>query len=900
MFALFKLACKLLLSWKYTQRRVVAITEHTDTIDTCPSSVAQVNKEHVYLLYKPSLKAAIATAIAAGFLGFLQWGHIPSFIIVAWLSAMTVVLGCRVYFYFTFLKTQPETEEIKYWQQAYIWLTIVAGAVWGSAGVFLFPEGEFQYQAVTVIILAAMAAGAITTLSALKETALPFLFLIMTPITIHLALGTSELSISFAILCLVYTLFLASASINVYKAFHESICFRLESKTRETTLRKTADILEMIAKGEPVPNIYDAIILLYESRHSGLRCSMLELHGNKLIHGSAPSLPKAYCDAVNGLENGPDIGSCGTSTFTGKRVLVEDIASDPKWAKLKDIALAHDLRCCWSEPIKDKNGKVLGAFGMYYPHAAMPTPDELHDLESAARLAGIVMERQQREVLLEKLHSAFEHAQDAIMITDFEARIEYINPAFEKFTGYSEKDVIGEFTTILRSTQHSEAFYLNFYNHCVQGKPWHGEISIQRKDGSLLDTERNVSPIFSNSGKIMFFVAIMRDLTEKKALEAQFQQAQKMEAIGTLVGGIAHDFNNILAGITGNLYLAKSKATDTEVQQKLQRIEQLSGRATGLIKQLLTFSRKDSVDMKPMLLKPLVQEVFALLRTSTPENIAMQCDIESPELKIFGDATQIHQILLNLANNARDALEGCANPKVTLSTHLFDASKHITTNHTYFKPQKYAQLTVSDNGIGIAEDELEHLFEPFFTTKEIGKGTGLGLAMVFGAVKRHKGYIEVSSQQGKGSTFNVYIPLLESNQSGIAIAQQQGLMTGNQETILLIDDDADLLTIGTELLESLGYQVLQARDGAEALSLFQHHSNDIALVITDVVMPVMGGVEAVAAMRNIQPKLKAIYTTGYDKNIATNKADVAADDILSKPYNIEILSQRIQLKLNHT
>ncbi|MDQ6977107.1 MAG: PAS domain S-box protein, partial [Ghiorsea sp.] len=453
--------------------------------------------------------------------------------------------------------------------------------------------------------------------------------------------------------------FLAYAVHRLYQTHLQNITLRLQGLSREKSLQasekaqqETSKILEMIARGAPASAVYDAIALLYESKHPGMRCSLLELKGNQLLHGGAPSLPKTYCEAVNGLKNGPNIGSCGTSTYTGERVLVEDIATDPKWENLKDVALPHGLRSCWSEPIKNSKGKVLGAFGMYYNYPALPNDQELADLAAGARLAGIVMERQQREDLLQKLYGAFEHTQDAIMICDLEAKLEYVNPAFERMTGYSAPEAIGQYIKILRSDQHPPSFYEKLEAQDHAGQHWQGEIIIKRKDGTLLEVERTVSPIFDQHGTPIFLVAIQRDLTEHKLLEAKFTQAQKMEAIGTLVGGIAHDFNNILAGIMGNVYLLQMHfSQDSNAAQKLNRIDQLSERATGLIQQMLTFARKDTVSMINLELSQLVTEVFGLIRTSIPKNIVLNLDVAQNNISIHGDTTQIHQVLLNLVNN---------------------------------------------------------------------------------------------------------------------------------------------------------------------------------------------------------------------------------------------------------
>ena len=868
----------------------------------------QVRQEQIRLLYKPSLAAAIATAFAACFLAYLQWQHINQSTIIIWLSVMAVIIVIRVFYSYSFKKHNPNMQQVTKWEKTYVFVSLAAGTTWGAAGIFLFPADNFQYQATTIVILAGMAAGAVTSLSALRAPVFIFIFLTMSPLIVQLFLESSQISIPFAILCSFYTLFLANAASNTYKTHLENITLRIKSLGREETIRKseqfmrqTSEILEMITKGDPANSIYDAIALLYEARHPGLRCSMLELKGNKLMHGGAPSLPKEYCDAVNGLENGPSVGSCGTSTYTGKRVLVEDIATDPKWEKLKGIALPHGMRSCWSEPIKGNKGSVLGAFGMYYNHAALPNAYELADLEAGARLAGIVMERQQRESLLQKLHSAFECAHDAIMISDLDATLEYVNPAFEKMTGYTAQEAIGQFIKILRSDQHPPSFYKQLEAQDHAGEYWQGEIIIKCKGGTLLEVERTVSPVFDQHGKPIFLIAIQRDLTEHKLLETKFLQAQKMEAVGTLVGGIAHDFNNILAGITGNLYLLQMQfAKDDNATRKLARIEQLSDRATDLIQQMLTFARKDAVSMATLDLNQLVTEVFGLIRTSIPEYIELKLNVLQDNISIHGDTTQIHQVLLNLINNARDALEGSAQPCINITLNTCQIDEAFVQKHPYFNTGYFALLSIQDNGSGIPNEHLEHLFEPFFTTKDVGKGTGLGLSMVFGAVKRHQGFIEVESQEHQGSIFQVYIPLLENKMPSEQVKETKVQASkGDGEVILLVDDEPMVLEMGSDVLQSLGYHVLLASNGLEAVDIFKANQNDIALVITDIVMPKLGGIETVKRIRNIQPDAKIIFSTGYDPDSSLTQTIIANNDpVLSKPYRINDLSTLIAQQLN--
>jgi len=670
-------------------------------------------------------------------------------------------------------------------------------------------------------------------------------------------------------------------------------------KQTESLVENTSQILAQIASGAPASIVYDAIALMYEARHPGMRCSMLELKEHTLIHSGAPSLPKAYCDAINGLEYGPNVGSCGTATFTGKTVLVEDIATDPRWENYKQFALPHGLRSCWSQPIKCSTGQILGAFGMYYNHTAMPNEDELADLKSAAQLAGLVIERERREAKLRNLSQAIEQAGESVIITDSTGLIEYVNPAFTTMTGYSSEEVLGKTPRILKSGMQTDAYYEELWATISSGKVFNNTIIDRRKDGSQYPAIMSVAPIFDDNQRITNYVALQQDMTEYKLLEAQFRQSQKMEALGTLVGGIAHDFNNMLAGITGNLYLAKQYSVDNPyVLQKLGNVESLSYRAAEMIKQLLTFARKDVVNMKQLPITSFIKETLKLLQSSVPENIDLNHNICTDALIVNADATQIHQMLLNLINNACDALEDAVKPRITISLEAVHVDDEFIKKHMGFITGEYAHLSVQDNGCGISESMINLIFEPFSTTKEVGKGTGLGLAMVFGAVKNHQGFIEVESTQNEGSTFHIYFPLALVKSNDV-LSQNQGLEVTKQaqgETILFVDDQEDIVETTSEVLESMGYQVITAANGEQAVEVYKSQAADIDLIIMDVVMPIMSGDKAAQMIRQLNPNVKIIFSTGYDKFA---QLEMNHEVVISKPFSIEKMSNLIRQTIDN-
>jgi len=491
-----------------------------------------------------------------------------------------------------------------------------------------------------------------------------------------------------------------------------------------------------------------------------------------------------------------------------------------------------------------------------------------------------------------KLSQAVEQSGEAILITDQHGVVDYVNPAFTRLTGYRAEDAIGMMPAFLKPDAQNPTEYKNMWDAIAGGETWHGSLPGNRKDGSTYPAMISIAPIRDEGAEITHFVVTQTDLSEHQRLEDQLRQAQKMESIGTLVGGIAHDFNNMLAGITGNIYLAKARLQESPALEKnLDNIEQLSFRAADMIQQMLAFARKSSVSMKQIDLTADVSEILSFLRTSVPENIDFEHHICPEELFIEGDSTQLHQVLMNLVNNARDAVEGRDQPRIVLTLAAFAPDTAFRKKNPEIRAGKYARLSIADNGHGIPEHLIARLFDPFFTTKDPGKGTGLGLAMTFGAIKTHRGIIEVESAAGKGSTFHIYLPLLPDHAATLMTETLRGIIKGKGETILLVDDDMQIIETTSMVLESLGYQVLTATNGQLAVETYKAHAAEIALGIFDVVMPVMNGPEAVAHIRRINPQAKVIFSTGYDKNLL---ADMDNETVASKPFVIKELSQLIR------
>ncbi|NWF36318.1 PAS domain S-box protein [Mariprofundus sp. KV] len=510
-------------------------------------------------------------------------------------------------------------------------------------------------------------------------------------------------------------------------------------------------------------------------------------------------------------------------------------------------------------------------------------------------------EQKKADDKIRKLSRAIEQAGESIIITDHQGSIEYVNPAFCDITGYQSDEIIGQNPRILNSGEQNRRFYQEMWRTIKAGENWQGRIVDRRKDGSVFPAILNISPIFDENNNITHFIGLQQNLQEYEELEERFQQAQKMEAIGTLVGGIAHDFNNTLAGIIGNLYLIKRKVSDQPtVVSRVETIETLASRASEMIQQLMAFSRRSVINMQQINLPPFIKETAKLHEVSIPENIKLELTIKEEAMYIHADANQLQQMLFNLVNNARDALDDIDSPVISLSLKRYIADNKFQERHPETEIMEFALISVADNGAGIEAENLEHIFEPFFTTKAVGQGTGLGLSMVYGAVQAHGGCIEVDSRKGKGTCFNIYLPLLSSNieETATSSLYVTEIMDGEGETILLVDDDTLLVNTVREILEDMKYNIITASNGREAIDAFIAHRHEIKLIIMDVVMPQLGGVEALLEIRKVEPAIPCIFTTGYDRSKVLEQHGMAnVESVLTKPYEVFDLARLVNEKL---
>lgn len=496
-----------------------------------------------------------------------------------------------------------------------------------------------------------------------------------------------------------------------------------------------------------------------------------------------------------------------------------------------------------------------------------------------------VTEKHRTDARLHLMQSVLEAAPSGIVIADVIGRIEWVNPAFVKMTGYSLEEVVGRNPNILRSGRQGPAFYEKLWGTISHGRVWAGELQNQRRDGSIYWEHMVVAPVPTPSGAIGHYVAIKQDISSHKEMEKQVARTQRLESIGLLAGGIAHDLNNVLAPILMAMDLFKIRYPLPADQERLEMIRKSAERGAGIVRQVLTFAR--GVDGERMRLRPehLVKEVRNLLFETLPRNIELPIVMEENLPAVVGDATQLHQVLLNLGVNARDAMrQGGVLTFGARREHL--AEPLITASGLTVPPGDYLVLFVRDTGSGIPPEVIEHMFEPFYTTKPRGEGTGLGLSTVLGIVRGHGGGLDVVTRLGAGTEFRVLLPAVSDEAPVPPVADALTGIWGGGRTILVADDEEPVRVITGLVLDLHGFVHVDACDGQEAIELMEANPGRFSAVILDQVMPRVNGDEVAARIRTLRPDLPIIFTSGLlTETGATEIHRSPGDLVLGKPFS---------------
>ncbi len=587
---------------------------------------------------------------------------------------------------------------------------------------------------------------------------------------------------------------------------------------------------------------------------------------------------------IFGRVYGELVGKPCFEAFQGK---TEPCPDCPAWqpdlnkAAEKGTVHHHELQKTFevtSSAVLDDNGKLH-----YLVHSARDITTQIED-----------------EATRNILSAAVEQTSESVVITDTNGIITYVNPSYSKTTRYTAEELLGNKLDFLNINQDSTALFGEILHKLKNGETWQGRLTSRRKDGTTLKENATISPIIQQNGHISNFVAVKRDISREEQLQNQLQQAMKLEAIGTLAGGIAHDFNNILSAMIGYGQIAKGRlAQDDPLFDDIEQILLAGDRATNLVKQILTFSRSDTDDsFHPSRLQYIIKEVGKLLRSSLPSTIELRQEVDPGCAAILADPNQIHQLIMNLCTNAKQAIGGnYGSIKISLQQTSIKEPR-LLNNAVPLPSGDYVHLTVEDSGSGMSEAVLARIFEPFFTTKAKGQGTGLGLSIVHNIVEKHSGFISIDSSVAVGTTVHIFFPAIHAEIK--TDGEEIEMDSGGTERIMVVDDETVLARMLEKMFTKLGYQITLYSDSLEAVREFRRTPYAFDLVITDMTMPHMTGAELAREMLSLRPDLPIIMLTGYSETIDEEKASrIGITTFMLKPMKKNILAQTVRKVLDN-
>lgn len=603
-------------------------------------------------------------------------------------------------------------------------------------------------------------------------------------------------------------------------------------------------------------------------------------------------------------------GPVGTTIRTGQTVIVQNIMTNPKFRPWREMAMAHGFSSAISLPLHNGN-KVYGALVILAAEEGSFDAEEASQLEEltddlANRIKVIHSEASQKKIKEEQqlLAKVIHQASEGVMTFDQKGFIQYINPAWEEICGVTARDVINTSLHGSFCAKHNEDFYQAIVHVIETGETITGQYHNVRKDGSRYKIEANISIVTAEFSDDVRYVADIRDVTYETELEDQLRTAQKMEAIATLAGGIAHDFNNILAAILNNTELVLDDLSkDDPLREHLEVVYQAGGRGKSLVKQILTISRQNLRERKPVHVEVIVSECLNLLRATLPSTIEIRKKIPSDLGMVSADPTQIHQVILNICTNAADAMEEQDGGLLEIILEEVTVSSRFDDAHASLHPGSYLKISIHDTGQGMEREILERIFDPFFTTKGLGKGTGLGLSVAHSIIKNHGGLIDVESALGHGTVFHIYLPKIYCIEETAVVDNTLAVANGH-ERILFVDDEPALAFAGKKMLEKLGYEVVAETDSSTALELFMQNPDSFDMVITDQTMPHLTGEMLAREILKVRADMPIILCSGNsiadNTGISMAKARaVGIREFLTKPYERSELSQLIRRMLDN-
>lgn len=684
-----------------------------------------------------------------------------------------------------------------------------------------------------------------------------------------------------------------------------------ERRKAEAIAEGSRRVLEMIALGSGFKGTLDELVRTIEAQAPGTICSIMlvDPDGCHLRPASGPSLPPEYLAALECVEIGPNAGSCGTAAHRRERVIVSDIANDPLWEKARDVALESGLAACWSTPFFGTDRELLGTFAVYHRSPRGPTADELRAVEHATHTAAICVNHHRAAEALRaseaslreaqrRLQSALEVGGIGTFVVDLESNAVFWDESLARILGRHWRAEDGAsfepFLAIVHPDDRelvrqevARAFAATEGTQC--------EYRVIHPDGTVHWVANIARAERGPDGKPVRLIGATIDITARRIAEERLRQAQRVEAIGQLSGGIAHDFNNILTVIqAGVSFLELEPGLSRPVRDFVDEIKTAAGRAANLTRQLLTFSRRQAMQLRHVELNETVTNMSRMLQRVLGEHIHMELRLATRDLGIFGDAGMIEQIVMNLAVNARDAMPGGG--QLVIETQAVDVEPGAEPGGRH---GRFARLEVIDTGSGISGDALPHIFEPFFTTKEPGRGTGLGLATVAGIVEQHGGWVDVRTEAGKGTRFLVHFPLVERPEPRRPGRTPERKHRQGSETVLLVEDESVVRALVRNLLRRAGYRVLEAPSGPRAIDVWNESGREVDLLITDVIMPEgMSGVQLAERLRRDRAGLRVIFTSGYSPEMVRQVETMQGASFLPKPFDLERLTTTVRALLD--
>lgn len=530
--------------------------------------------------------------------------------------------------------------------------------------------------------------------------------------------------------------------------------------------------------------------------------------------------------------------------------------------------------------------------------------EEEEEEEEASLVVSLddVTDRKWAERQIQEQAALLDITQDAIIVRDIHDHILHWNKSSERLYGWTQTEAVGRNVTDLLFRRENMSLFSEAKNVLIDKGEWRGELHQITKENKEITVESRWSAIRDNKGKVISILVVNSDITEKKQLEQQLFRAQRMESLGTLAGGIAHDFNNVLGIILGYAnFLERDNLDPARLSTSISSINKAVQRGAGLVRQIMTFARKTDVMPEPVKVSIVVRELLKMLEETFPKTVNISAQMRDDLPTLHMDSGQLHQALLNLCLNARDAVldrirETGTSGAVVIKADVVTSDQFAGRFGGGASAERYCCITVSDTGTGMDEATKARIFEPFFTTKEPGKGTGLGLAVVYGVVQGHSGFVDVDSKVGEGTTFRLYFPITdmaeteESNKGVVPVEELQG-----DETILVVDDEELLLNMLNIFLKDMGYNVLTATDGQKALDTYIEHQRDIALVLTDMGLPLFDGTVLFRKLKTVNPSVKVVIASGYvDPELRSQLLGAGVIDLMQKPYSPRSVARKIR------